>query len=408
MENFHGGMKNQEILISGAGVAGLALAYWLRRHHFHPTVVERAPAPRDGGYKVDIRGAAVEVIHRMGVVQDVLESTVNMREASFVNRSGRQLATMDADLFGGRARGDLEILRGDLIRILYQAIQQDVEILFNDSITSISQNDDGVDVEFMHGQKHTFDLVIGADGLHSNVRALTFGDESRFIRKLDHYIAVFSAPNHLGLDRSELLYATPGRTVNIYSMGKDSNAQVYLMFAAKSLEYDHRDADQQKKIVTEVFREAGWDVPFLLEQLTQAPDFYFDAISQVQMDGWVNERVALLGDAGYCASPASGQGTSLALVGAYVLAGELLAVAGDHEAAFFNYECAMRDFVMQNQGLAASNLQGMALKSNAQIWFQTQMIRLLPHLPGKDRIIGRVADAIHRAATAIRIRDYSL
>jgi 2-polyprenyl-6-methoxyphenol hydroxylase-like FAD-dependent oxidoreductase len=191
-------------------------------------------------------------------------------------------------------------------------------------------------------------------------------------------------------------------------MGKDSNAQVYLMFAAKSLEYDHRDVDQQKKIVTDAFRAAGWDVPFLLEQLTPAPDFYFDAISQVYMDRWANKRVVLLGDSGYCASPASGQGTSLALVGAYVLAGELLAAAGDHETAFFNYERAMWDFAVQNQGLAESNLQGMVLKSNAQIWFQLQMIRLLPYLPGKDRIVGRVADAIHRAATAIQIRDYSL
>lgn len=408
MEKINGRMKNRNILISGAGVAGLALAYWLRRYHFQPVVVESASALRDAGYKVDIRGAAVQVIERMGLLPGVLRSTVNMRDAAFVNRSGRRLATMDADLFGGRARGDIEILRGDLVCLLYQAIQQDVGVRFNDSITSISQNEEGVDVEFKSGQKHSFDLVVGADGLHSNVRALTFGDESRFIRKLDHYIAIFSAPNHLGLDRREILYAAPGKTVNVYSTGKDSDAQVYLMFAAKSLEYDHRDVDQQKSIVTEAFKDAGWDVPLLMEHLTQAPDFYFDAFSQVDMDHWSNKRVTLLGDAGYCASPASGQGTSLALVGSYVLSGELLAAADDHQIAFFNYEDTMRDFAVQNQGLAASNLQGMVLKSNAQVWFQMQMIRLLPYLPGKDRIIGRVADAIHRAATAIQIRDYSV
>ena len=408
MEKIDGRMKNRNVLISGAGVAGLTLAYWLRRHHFHPIVVESAPALRDAGYKVDIRGAAVQVIERMGLLLEVSKSKVDMREALFVNRSGRRLATIDADLFGGRARGDIEILRGDLVRILYQATYQDVEVRFNDSITSISQKEEGVDVEFTHGEKRTFDLVVGADGLHSNVRELTFGDESGFIRKLDHYIAIFRAPNHLGLDRREILYAAPGKTVNVYSTGKDSDAQVYLMFAAKCLEYDHRDVDQQKNIVTEAFRGAGWDVPFLLEELARAPDFYFDAFSQVYMDHWSNKRVALLGDAGYCASPASGQGTSLALVGAYVLAGELLTVAGDHETAFFNYERAMRDFATQNQGLAESNLQGMVLKSSAQIWFQMQMIRVLPYLPGKDRIIGRVADAIHRAATAIQIRDYSV
>ncbi len=408
METIYRRMKNRNVLISGAGVAGLALAYWLHRHHFHPVVVESAPALRDAGYKVDIRGAAVQVIERMGLLLDVSKSNVNMREAFFVNRWGRRLATMDADLFGGRARGDIEILRGDLVRILYQAIYQDVEVRFNDSITSISQNEESVDVEFRHGQKRSFDLVVGADGLHSNVRDLTFGDEWHFIRKLDHYIAIFSAPNHLGLDRREILYAAPGKTVNVYSTGKDSDAQVYLMFAAKSLEYDYRDVDQQKKTVIEAFKDAGWDVPFLLEQLSRAPDFYFDAFSQVDMDRWSNERVVLVGDAVYCASPASGQGTSLALVGAHVLAGELLAAAGDPETAFFNYERAMRDFTLRNQGLAESNLQGMVLKSNAQIWFQMQMIRLLPYLPGKDRIIGRVAHAIHRAATAIQIRDYSV
>ena len=408
MKKNTGQMKSRNILISGAGVAGLALAYWLHRHHFHPVVMESAPSLRDAGYKVDIRGAAVQVIERMGLLLDVSKSKVNMREAFFVNRWGRRLASMDADLFGGRARGDIEILRGDLIRILYQAIYQDVEVRFDDSITSFSQNEEGVDVEFMHGQKSSFDLVVGADGLHSNVRALSFGDESHFIRKLDHYIAIFSSPNHLGLDGQEILYAAPGKTVNVYSTGKDSKVQVYLMFAARSLEYDHRDVDRQKKIVIESFKGAGWDVPFLLEQLSQAPDFYFDAFSQINMDRWANERVVLVGDAGYCASPASGQGTSLALVGAHVLAGELLAAAGDHQKAFFYYESAMRDFAVQNQSLAESNLQGMVLKSNAQIWFQMQMIRLLPYLPGKDRIIGRVADAIHRAATAIQIRDYSV
>jgi 2-polyprenyl-6-methoxyphenol hydroxylase-like FAD-dependent oxidoreductase len=400
-------MKNRNILISGAGVAGLSLAYWLRRYNFNPTVVEYAPALRDSGYKVDIRGSAVKVIENMGIMPQVLQSTVGMLGASFVNRMGKHLASMDADLFGGRERGDIEVMRGDFVRILYEATSPDAEFLFNNSIASLFPGDHGVDVTFVDGQTRTFDLVVGADGLHSNVRALMFGEESCFIRNLGHYIAIFSTPNHWNLDRWELLYATPGKTVNVYSTGRNVDAKIYLMFTAPSLHYDYRDLSQQKRIVTDVFTNGGWDVPLLLDQLSAAPDFYFDAISQVYMDCWSKERVVLLGDASYCASPASGQGTSLALVGAYILAGELVDAGGAYQYAFYRYEEAMREYVKRNQDLAEPNLKGMVLKNSAQIWFQTQMIRLLPHLPGKEHIIGRVSEEIHRAATAIEIKNYA-
>jgi 2-polyprenyl-6-methoxyphenol hydroxylase-like FAD-dependent oxidoreductase len=399
-------MQRGSVLISGAGVAGLALAYWLQRFDFLPTVLERSPALRAGGYKVDIRGAAVDVVGRMGILPELLQSVTGMQGASFLDRTGRRRATMDADLFGGRTQGDIEILRGDLTRVLYETARDDVEYIFNDSVTSITQGEHGVEVTLMDGQKRTFDIVVGADGLHSNVRRLTFGDEAQFLRHMDHYLAVFTAPNRFQLDRWEYLYPTPGKTINVYSTAGSAEAKVYLMFAAPSLRFDHRDIDQQKKIVKQIFSGAGWDVPFLLSQLEDAPDFYFDAISQVHMDSWSRGRVVLVGDAGYCASPASGQGTSLALVGAYVLAGELAAAGPDFRGAFTNYEDVMRDYVRQNQALAETNLRGMVLKNLAQIWFQIQMIRILPYLPGKDRIIGQVADAIHQAATAIELRDY--
>jgi 2-polyprenyl-6-methoxyphenol hydroxylase-like FAD-dependent oxidoreductase len=314
---------------------------------------------------------------------------------------------MDADFFGGREGDDIEIMRSDLSRILYDATRYDIEYIFDDSITAISQNGLDVDVTFKRGQPRTFDLVVGADGLHSNVRTLTFGDESEFIHHLRHYIAIFTIPNYLDLDRWELYYALPGKTVNIYSTRQNDDAKAMFLFASPPLNYDRRDGMQQKEILARTFAGEGWDVPRLLEFMTEAPDFYFDSISQIHTEHWSRGRAVLLGDAAYCPSPASGQGTSLALVGAYVLAGELAASAGDYHTAFTRYEDEMREYVEQNQTLALENLKGMVQRSRSQIWFQTQMIRILPYLPGKERIIGRITEAIQKAATAITLKDYS-
>jgi 2-polyprenyl-6-methoxyphenol hydroxylase-like FAD-dependent oxidoreductase len=404
--NINNGGGNRNILISGSGVAGLTLAYWLHRFGFKVTVVEQVPVLRDGGYKVDVRGSALDVIEKMGILSCVRQKSTGMLGASFVNDAGKRIATMDADLFGGRGHGDIEIMRGDLVRILHDETSQDVEYVFNDSIASISQRENGVDVTFLRGGTRTFDIVVGADGLHSKVRALAFGDEVRFARHFGHYIAIFTTPNHLGLDRWELLYATPGKTVNIYSTQQNKAAVAYLMFSAPFTENVIRDINRQKEFVTRVFDGSRWEVPRLLAQIDDAPDFYFDSISQIHMDQWSVHRTVLLGDAGYCASPASGQGTSLAIVGAYTLAGELALAAGHHETAFAEYEKTMRNFVLLNQSLADGNLKGIVLQSKAHIWFQTRMIRMLPHIPGKDRIVGRIADAIHKAAVAIDLKNY--
>jgi 2-polyprenyl-6-methoxyphenol hydroxylase-like FAD-dependent oxidoreductase len=397
-------MKSPTVLISGAGIAGTSLAYWLHRLGFEPTVVERAPALRDGGYKVDIRGAAIDVVKRMGLLDEALRASTDIRGTSFVNSAGKRLATMDADLFGGRSGGDLELLRGDLARILAAATRPAVEYLFGDSISTITQDTRGAAVTFTRGRPRRFDLVVGADGLHSRVRALAFGPEAAFIRHLGHAIAIFSVPNHLGLDRWELLYAAPGKTVGLSSTRRSPDAKAMFIFAAPPLDDGGRGRQQ---LLAETFAGAGWEVPWLLSQMPAAPDFYLDAISQVQMEHWSSGRVALVGDAAYCPSPASGQGTSIALVGAYVLAGELAASGGDYPTAFSRYEHALREYVAQNQRLALENLKGMVLRSRAQIWFQLGMIRLLPHLPGKEHIIGRVTEAIHSAATGITLKEYA-
>ncbi|MFI9594461.1 FAD-dependent monooxygenase [Nonomuraea sp. NPDC052265] len=390
-------MKN--VLISGASIAGTSLAYWLRRHGFTVTVVERAPAIRTGGYKVDIRGAALDVIKRMGMLDAVTARATGMRVATHYDRKGRPLATMDAALFGGREGDDVEIMRGELNELLYDLTRDDAEYLFGDSVTDVS--DDGL-VTFEHAAPRRFDLIVGADGMRSNIRRIAFGQDDRFVRDLGYYVSISTVPNTLGLDREEAVHAAPGRTANVYSTGRNGAAKALFMWASQPLPYDHRDVGRQKDLLTEAMAGVEWEVPALLGAVREADDFYFDSVSQVHMDHWSKGRVVLLGDAAYCASPASGQGTSLAIVGAYVLAGEL--ARGDGAAG---YEREMREFVRVNQELGPANVRGMVIGSRLALWFQLRMLKLLPHLPGKDKVIERVAGAIHRAAVAIRLKNYT-
>jgi 2-polyprenyl-6-methoxyphenol hydroxylase-like FAD-dependent oxidoreductase len=375
-------------------------------------VVERAPELRGGGYKIDIRGAAVEVVERMGLLDEVRRQSTDMKGATFVDGSGKRLATMSADVFGGREGDDIEIMRADLSQILYDATKDDVEYIFDDSIAAIAQDADGVHVTFERGEARSFDLVVGADGLHSNVRSLVFGEESQFIRDLGYHISIFTTPNHLDLDSWELMHAAPGRSAGMYSTRQRPDAKAIFIFTSPTRPYDRTDGEQQRALLAETFAGGKWEVPRLLESMWKAPDFYFDSISKVHMETWSCDRVALVGDAGYGPSPASGQGTSLALVGAYVLAGELArelsgGKAPDHRAAFARYEGEMREFVQRNQKLAETNIKGMVIPSRVQLWFQMRMLRILPHMPGRERVIRRITEPIRQASTAISLRDYT-
>ncbi|MFC5822637.1 FAD-dependent monooxygenase [Nonomuraea insulae] len=337
-----------KILVSGASVGGPVLAHWLRRHGHDVTVVERAPAPRKGGQALDLRGAALTVADRMGVLERIRELRTTMRGMSMVDTAGNEvMRDEEATISGGRFDSpDVEIMRDDLNAILIAAT--DAEYLYDDSIATLTQ--DG-EVSFESGRRYRYDYVIGADGLHSNVRRLAFGPEERFLHHLGTYVSIYTAGNFLGLDHWQTWFNEGDAGGAVFSDRDTSEMRVNIGFRSDAIDYDYRDIDQQKRLIQE-HCSAVYEGPRLMEAMWKADDFYFDSMAQVKMEHWTKGRVALVGDAGYCASPLSGQGTSLAIVGAYVLAEEL---GRDPEKAFDRYEQRMRPFVEVNQALAHEN-----------------------------------------------------
>jgi 2-polyprenyl-6-methoxyphenol hydroxylase-like FAD-dependent oxidoreductase len=315
-----------DVLISGAGVAGPALAYWLRHHGFAPTVVERAPRARADGGSMGLCGEALDVLDRMALLERVKALTMHASVA-----------------------GDLRILRGDLIGLLHEATHRQVEYVFGDSIATLEQNADGARVTFERGPPRRFHLVAGADGLHSRARSLVFGPPERFVRHLGIYTAAFRLPGRLGLRDAGGLPRMPGKAADILSTRDGTGTYAALHFASGPLAYDRDDVAQHKRIVAGQFADERRPYPRLLEEMSRAEDFFFDVNAQVEMDRWSSGRTVLLGDAGYGAAPASGRGASQALIGAYVLAGELAVAGGDHTAAFAAYEREMRGFVAEHQ-----------------------------------------------------------
>jgi len=394
-------MENQNILISGASVAGPALAYWLRRRGFRPTVVERAPQLRGGGYAVDFRGAAhLSVLAKMGLLDQVKDQQTRLGTTTYVDADGRKVAAMPAEIFAG----DVEILRGDLGRILYQATRDGTEYLFGDSIAGLEQRADGVHVTFSRSAPRVFDLVIGADGLHSNVRRLAFPDRPGARHDLGLYVSIFSVANSFGLDHAGLLYSVPGRTAAVFSARQTGRAVAQFFFSAPAgtpVCYDHLDAGQQQQIVARAFDGVGWHVPALLGQMAAADDFYFDSVSQVRLDHWSAGRVALIGDAGYAAGP-GGNGTGTAVIAAYVLAGELAAARGDYGAAFARYERLLRPYVARGQKQARGGRDFLAPATTKKIRQRDRFFTVLAHLPARRLV--RYLSA--RTATAIKLPGY--
>ncbi|WP_336085706.1 FAD-dependent monooxygenase [Nocardia sp. SSK8] len=335
-------MRDQTVLVSGASIAGPALAYWLHRYGFTVTVVERAPALRPGGQAVDFKGRThLTVLERMGILDDVRARRTGTTDMVFVDAEGRELGVLGGDFTGG----DLEILRGDLAEVMYERTANEVEYLFGDTVTALRDTAEGVRVEFENAPPRTFDLVLGADGIHSRVRALAFGPESDYVTHLGHYYCVAGASrwSDAATPRERArgyAHNTPGRL----AIDGGSKAQQMYMFAAPELDYSRTDTAAQRAIVERTFADMGWHTPRMLTELAEFDDLFLDSISQVRMDGHYSRgRIALVGDAAY-GNTLAGFGTGLAIVGAYVLAGELATADGDHVTAFAAYDRIMRRY----------------------------------------------------------------
>ncbi|RUR13721.1 FAD-dependent monooxygenase [Legionella sp. km772] len=370
-------MNNKRVLISGASIAGPALAYWLNHYGFEVTIVEQADSLRLGGYKIDIRGKAVEVMKKMALYQEACRFKVVQLSGSVLNEQGELIDQIPAELMGMHVGDDIELLRGELSRILYHATNKQCQYLFSTSIKALEQHAQGMKVEFNNGPEQDFDLLVGADGIHSNVRHLVFGNEAQFSHNLgDYYAAICSIETDLNLNRHEFFYSQIDKLLNLYCT-PGAAAKALFVFRAPNLTFKHRDLEQQKAIVSRIYADAAWEVPHLVKSMQQSSEFYFDEVKQIRMPQWYKERTILIGDAAFSPCLASGQGTSLALVAAYVLAKELAQAKGDYASAFPQYEKEMRSFVDLNQKLGETIIEFMVPKAVVEPWLGESMLDMI-------------------------------
>ena len=371
-------MNNKNILISGAGIAGTTLAFWLKKFGFNPTIIEVAPKLREVGYAIDFMGAGYDVAEKMGITDELKKVDIDFSKLTFVDKNNKVKGSMNyqkiKNFLKGRA---FTLLRSDLAKVIYNSIGNDIEVIFGDTINNIEQDDETVAVTFQNGTKRNFDLLVGADGLHSNVRNLVFGNETQFEEYYGYYTSSYTIDNLSIGNNAFSMYNVPYKQVAIYSNKENQTWTFFIFTSRQKLSYQHHDIEQQKQILKTEFENSGWKCPLLLSEIDSTKDFYFDSISQVKMENWYNGRITLAGDACYCPSLLSGKGSTLAMVGAYILAGELKQAGGNYREAFMQYEKVFKPFMEKKQKAARFFAKSFIPKSNFGIRLRNLVFRLM-------------------------------
>jgi 2-polyprenyl-6-methoxyphenol hydroxylase-like FAD-dependent oxidoreductase len=350
--------SNKKILIGGAGISGLTLAYWLQHWGFSPTVIEKRPNLDQRGYMIDFYGSGFDVAEKMNLLTALQEksSQYPMKKVTFVDRHGRPRATLDVEEFRNLLHHRyFPLMRGDLETTIYDSVKDRVPVRFGMSIKKLENLPDGVTVELSDGKHEIYDLVIGADGIHSNIRKLVWGDESQFKHFLGFYVACSVIEDFLDTPNTFLGHLEPNVQTSVYSIGGNRLA-TFFAFRSEKLNVHGREA--QLQVLEKVLGDLDWLVPQLLEGTKRLDDFFFDAAAQIQMEQWHNGRVALVGDACQCLTLLAGQGASMGMAGAYLLADELHKADGDYEIAFPSYQQKLQPEIKRRQkdarGLAGS------------------------------------------------------
>ncbi|MEH6951838.1 FAD-binding domain [Nitrobacter sp. NHB1] len=377
------------VLISGAGIAGPTLGFWLKAAGFEPTLIERAPALRSGGYVIDFWGLGLDISERMGMVTEINRVGYNVREMRIVNDRGRRAAGFGTELVTELAGGRYVTLpRSELSRLLFEKIKASAEVIFDDEIVGLNEQPDCVGVQLKHSGERQFDLVIGADGLHSTVRKLAFGPMQQFEKDLGYIVAAFEVRSYRPRDEDVyLMYGQPGRMVGRFTLRDDCT--LFLFVFSANDDSLPSTLDQQKNTLHRTYAACGWECPSILKELDRTTELYFDRVSQIRMSNWSKGRIALIGDAAFCVSLLAGQGSALAMISAYVLAGELAQAGGRYQQAFDKYEARLRQFIEMKQRGAERFAGALAPKTRWGLCFRNQVIRAFA-IPGLAKVaIGR-------------------
>lgn len=350
-------LKEKKVLISGASIAGLSTAFWMNKLGYQVTIVEIADEPRIAGAAIDVRGATVAIAKRMGIFEQLKSNRLNVELVSFKNADDTTAGSIvlkkeDADL----SDDDIEIERDKFLNILFDGLKNDVEFIFNDSITALNETKDNIEVTFKNGAQRTFDLLFGCDGSHSGIRKIWFGPESEYAHFMEAYFSITIINKLLIEQKTMQMYNVPDKAITLNAYNNKTDI-IFCFFSEQEIPYDYRDVAQQRAIILEQFAGQSWRTTALLEEVQHSDNFYFDKFCQIKMPSWTKGRVALVGDAAYCASPAAGMGASLSMNGAAALADALLKHNGDFTLAFQDYDKNLRPFIEEVQATAELNVR---------------------------------------------------